>query len=465
MRPNKEEKEKEKEREKEKEEGKEEEEKIVKEIMKMGADEVELMRSYTKNISFFSSKEKTYSIYSEREYALRVILDKSIGFLYFNRPSSDIIDIAFKMAKSAEPNPQWKSLPLSQKVDFVSDLFDKRMLDIEVEDLFEGLSFSVKNDSRIKSYESGGFIKTNTRSIVNSHGVDLSEKSSKAGIFISFKVKDVHGTGTGFKSDSGINYNFDAQHLSEKAYERAVRSLRKVKIDNEESNVIIAPVPFSNIAVNSIVPSFLGDNVQHGVSLMSGKLGEKIASTTVNLIEDPTIPKAPQSRSFDDEGSPARKVHIIKKGILDGFLYDSFYGNRASGSTGNSVRYSKYRGKNLRFPPQVAATSLYLYGESSPFSELLEEMKRGIIVEGVANAHAVNPMTGFLSLPTTSGFLVENGDIKGATKPFIITGNSFDMIKDISAISTERKRTQTSLWPTVVDTGHVYTKSMRCIQF
>jgi predicted Zn-dependent protease len=198
---------------------------------------------------------------------------------------------------------------------------------------------------------------------------------------------------------------------------------------------------------------------------MSSKLGEKIASADISLVEDPTIPKVPQSRSFDDEGSPARKVHIIKNGILNGFLYDSLYGNRASGSTGNSVKFSKYRGKNLRFPPQVAATSLYLYRKSFPFFELLEEMKRGIIVEGVANVHAVNPMTGFLSLPVTSGFLVEKGDIKGATKPFIITGNSFDMIKDIPAISTERKRTQTSLWPTVVDTGHVYTKSLKCIQF
>lgn len=449
------------------EKGKEEKEreKIVKEIMKMGADEVELMKSYTKNISFFSSKEETYSIYSEHEYALRVILDKSVGFLYFNRPSSDVINLAFKMAKSAEPNPQWKSLPLSQEVDFVSDLFDKTMLDIGIEDLFEGLRFSVKNDSKKKSYESGGFIKINTRSIVNSHGMDLSEKSSKAGIFISFKVKDVHGTGTGFKSDSGISYNFDAQSLSEKAYENAVKSLKKIKIDDEESNVIIAPVPFSNITANSIVPSFLGDNVQHGVSLMGGKLGEKIASADISLVEDPTVPKVPQSRSFDDEGSPARKVHIIKEGTLNGFLYDSFYGNCASGSTGNSVRYSKYRGKNLRFPPQVAAISLYLHGKSFPFSELLEEMKRGIIVGGVANAHAVNPMTGFLSLPVTSGFLVENGVITGATKPFIITGNSFDMIKEISAISTERKRTQTSLWPTVVDTGHVYTKSLKCIQF
>lgn len=443
----------------------EEGKKIVKEIMKMGADEVELIESHTKNISFFSSKEKTYSIYSEREYALRVILDKSMGFLYFNKPSLNVTNLAFKMAKSAEPNPRWKSLPLPQKVDFVSGLFHKAMLDIEIEDLFEGLSFSVKHDSRTKSYESGGFIKINTRSIVNSHGIDLSEKSSKAGIFISFRVKSAQGTGVGFKSDSGINYNFDAQKLSEKAYKEAVKSLKKTKIEDEESNVIIAPVPYSNITVNSIVPSFLGDNVQHGVSLMGKELEKKIAPADLNLIEDPTIPRAPQSRSFDDEGSPARKVHIIKNGILNGFLYDNFYGNLTSGSTGNSVRYSKYRGKNLRFLPQVAATSLYLHGKSFPFLELLEEMKRGVVVEGVANVHAVNPMTGFFSLPVTSGFLVENGEITGGIKPFIITGNSFDMIKGISAISTERKRTQTSLWPTVVDTGHVYTKSLKCVQF
>ena len=455
------EKKKGKDKQKQKEEIKEE--KIVKEIMKMGADEVELIKSYTKNISFFSSKEKTYSIYSEHEYALRVILDKCVGFLYFNRPSPDIKTLAFKMAKSAEPNPQWEHLPLPQDVDFVPGLFDKTMLQIDIEDLFEGLRFSVKNDSRAKSYESGGFIKINTRSIINSHGINVSEKSSKAGMYISFKVKNAHSTGIGFKSDSGINYNFDAQDLSERAYEKAVTSLKKTKIDDEKS-IIIAPVPFSNIAVNSIVPSFLGDNVQHGVSLMGGKVGEKIASD-ISLVEDPTVPKVPQSRSFDDEGSPAKKVHIIKKGILHGFLYDSFYGNRASGSTGNSVRYSKYRGKNLRFLPQVAATSLYIHGKSYPFSELLEEIKTGIIIEGVANAHAVNPMTGFLSLPVTYGFLVEKGDITGATKPFIITGNSFDMIKGIPAMSTERKRTQTSLWPTVVDTGHVYTTSLKCIQF
>jgi PmbA protein len=447
-------------RERREEEGKN----MVKEIMKMGADEVELIESHTQNISYFSSKEKRYSMYSEGEYALRVILNKSMGFLYFNRPSLDIATLAFKMARSAEPNPRWKHLPLPQKVDFVSGLFHTAMEDIEIEDLFEGLDFSVTPDRRIKSYESGGFIKITTRSLINSHGIDLSEKSSKAGIFISLRVGNTQGTDVGIASDSGINHHFDAQKLSEQAYEEAVKSLEKTKIEDGESNIIMAPVPFSNITVNSIVPSFLGDTVYHGVSIMGNQLGKKISSDDITLIEDPTIPGVPQSKSFDDEGSPAQKIHIIQKGILNGFLYDTFYGNLASGSTGNSVRYSKYRGKNLRFLPQIAATALYLHGKSLPFCELLEEMNRGVVVKEVANVHAVNPMTGFFSLPVTSGFFVEDGEITGGIKPFILTGNSFDMIKDISAISTERKRTQTSLWPTVVDTGHVYTRSLTGIQ-
>jgi len=436
---------------------------IVKDIMSMGADEVELMESHTENISFFSSKEKKYSLYSEHEYALRVILDKSIGFLYFNTPTSDIASLAFKMAKSAGPNPRWKSLPLPQKVDFVPGLFHESMEDIEITDLFEGLKFSIKEDARIQRVESGGFITINTRSITNSHGLNLSEKSSKTGMYTSCRVKSDQGSGVGFKSDSGIIYDFDAQSLAEYAYEEAVTSLKKTKIEDGETNVVIAPVPFSNIIVNSAVPSFLGDSVQEGVSLMGNELKKKIAPAHFNLIEDPTIPGRSQSRSFDDEGSPAQKVPIIQKGMLNGFLYDTLYGNLTSGSTGSCVRYSKYRGKNLRFLPQIAATALSIQGTSYPLCEVLQEMKRGVILGGVANVHAVNPMTGFFSLPVTSGFSVEHGEITGGIKPFLITGSSFEMIKGISAISTERKRTQTSLWPTVVDTGHIHTQSLTCV--
>ena len=74
--------------------------------------------------------------------------------------------------------------------------------------------------------------------------------------------------------------------------------------------------------VSMLEDCFLADNVHKGRSLLSGKLGCKIASDVVNLIDDATLKKGMGSYLFDGEGVPGQRTTLLSRGILNGFLYN-----------------------------------------------------------------------------------------------------------------------------------------------
>ena len=65
------------------------------------------------------------------------------------------------------------------------------------------------------------------------------------------------------------------------------------------------------------------DFIRKGTSLFTGKLGQKVASDLVTVIDDGTMANARGSLNVDDEGNPAQFKVLIERGELKGYMYDS----------------------------------------------------------------------------------------------------------------------------------------------
>ena len=65
-----------------------------------------------------------------------------------------------------------------------------------------------------------------------------------------------------------------------------------------------------------------GDFNRKGTSVFSGKIGEKVASNGVTIIDDGTIKNRRGSITIDDEGIPSKRNILIEDGILKSYMQD-----------------------------------------------------------------------------------------------------------------------------------------------
>src|SRR5262249_8343844 len=97
------------------------------------------------------------------------------------------------------------------------------------------------------------------------------------------------------------------------------------------------------------------DQVLKGRSFLAKKVGERMASTCVTIMDDGRLPRGLGTSPFDAEGLPTQTTTVVKDGVLQGFLYDSTSGRKAGkASTGNAGRPS-YKGL-----PEPESTNFFI---------------------------------------------------------------------------------------------------------
>jgi PmbA protein len=172
--------------------------------------------------------------------------------------------------------------------------------------------------------------------------------------------------------------------------------------------------------------SLSGKTLAEGKSRLAGKLGARIASDLVTIVDDPTLEGGPASRPFDAEGTPARRTEIVSQGVLRSFLHNSDTARRTGqANTGHASRsYASTLG--------VAPSNFML--ETGAGVELTD----GVIVTDLMGVHAgANPITGDASLQGL-GLRVEGGETRPVDN-FALSFNLFTLLERIDAIGSESK--------------------------
>ena len=67
-----------------------------------------------------------------------------------------------------------------------------------------------------------------------------------------------------------------------------------------------------------------GDAIYRRSSFLLDRLGQRVASELVTLVDDPLLPGGPGSRPFDGDGLPARRNVVVERGELRTWLLDTY---------------------------------------------------------------------------------------------------------------------------------------------
>ena len=169
-------------------------------------------------------------------------------------------------------------------------------------------------------------------------------------------------------------------------------------------------------------------SVAKGLSVYTGKVGQKIASPLVTAIDDGSIPGEWGSFNIDDEGTKSQRNVLIENGVLKGYMVDKLNGRRMNADTTGSGRRQSYR-----YAPTSRMSNTFIDNGKSTPEEIISNTEKGIYAKHMGGG-SVNPSTGEFNFSVMEGYIVENGKIKDPVRGATLIGKGIDVLNKIDMV-------------------------------
>ncbi len=203
------------------------------------------------------------------------------------------------------------------------------------------------------------------------------------------------------------------------AAQRTVARLNARSIPTTRVPVLFDP-PIAAGLIHHFLSAISGGVLYREASFLCGALGEQIFPTWMNIEDNPFLLKGMASCNADNDGVQTQQRHLIKDGILQGYLLSVYTGRRLKmASTGNAG----------------GAHNVLVQSGPDDLPALLRKMDRGLYVTELMG-QGVNIVTGDYSRGA-SGFWVENGHIQFPVENITIAGNLKEMFAHVVAVGND----------------------------
>jgi TldD protein len=174
-----------------------------------------------------------------------------------------------------------------------------------------------------------------------------------------------------------------------------------------------------------------GDFNRKGSSAFSGRLGQRVASPGVTVVDDGTLPGRRGSLSVDDEGTPTQRTVLIEDGVLRGYMQDSLNA-RLLGMplTGNARRESF---AHITLPRM---TNTYMLAGPHDPQAIIASVPKGIYASNFGGGQ-VDITSGKFVFSAAEAYLIENGKITHPVKGATLIGNGPDALTRVTMIGND----------------------------
>lgn len=280
-------------------------------------------------------------------------------------------------------------------------------------------------DPRIENSEGAGFeTHIGTRAFVNSRGFAGSYRTSTCGLSV-VPVAKQNGS---MERDYWYTSAREAARLESpeevgrRAAERALRRLGARKVATQKVPVIFEPRTARSL-LGDLFDAVNGGAIYRHASFLAGKLGEKIGSESLTVIDDATLPGLFGTSPFDDEGVPSRRTVVIERGVLRSYLLNTYTARKLDlKTTGNASR-------GLAGNAGVGPGNFYLQAGTVSEEKLIAGVRQGLYITELIGASA-NTVTGDYS-SGAAGLWIENGELAYPVSGITVAGNLVQMLMDL----------------------------------
>ncbi len=233
------------------------------------------------------------------------------------------------------------------------------------------------------------------------------------------------GRNQGYEMFEGVDLKAFGAEISK----TAVTMLHADEIAGGKMTVVVHNGFGGVLLHEACVHSLEATSVAKGVSVFTGKLGQKIASDVVTAIDDGTLTNSWGSLNYDDEGNPTQRNVLIENGILKSYLVDyrnSFTMNHPVTGSGRRQSY--------KYSPTSRMTNTFFAPGKSTFEEIISNTKFGLFAKKMGGG-SVDPSTGEFNFAVNEGYLIEDGKITKPVKGATLVGSGAEVLMNIDMVA------------------------------
>ena len=236
----------------------------------------------------------------------------------------------------------------------------------------------------------------------------------------------------------GGRYSY-AELLADGRPERFAREALRQALVNLEA--VDAPAGLMPVVLGSGWPGVLlheavghgleGDFNRKGTSTYAGRMGQRVASPGVTIVDDGTLPGRRGSLNIDDEGTPTACTTLIEDGVLVGYMQDTLNA-RLMGMrpTGNGRRES------FAHLPMPRMTNTYMLAGTHDPEEMIRSVKKGLYAVNFGGGQ-VDITSGKYVFSATEAYLIEDGRITAPVKGATLIGNGPETMQRVKMIGND----------------------------
>ncbi|MEO0095424.1 MAG: TldD/PmbA family protein [candidate division WOR-3 bacterium] len=407
-------------------------------VLKTRVDQAEIhyYESFSNEIAFQNGKLTELEGTIQSGYSLRIIKNNILGFAYtknLNNPELLLEGAISSLKANTKTNLKFPE----NKDDHKLNNYDPKIEKVTNEQVVEECKRVIdklkeKIDAKIDARVVYG---TEKIQIMNTNGTEISDNFSTYTLICGVVFPN---TANGlYYLLKGKKFTPTPETELNNMIEMYQKALAEKKINSGKMKVLFLPTALYALLWR-LQSGTAGSNIYYKKSPLINKINEKIFSEKLTIYDDPHNEEYPFARTFDDEGTPTKKLMIVEKGVLRNFYYDLFYADKMGVSpTGNGYKGAMWGGEYAALKPMPGLEHLVIEPGTKSLEEMIGLVDRGVIVAGALGAHSGNIPNGDFSIGIDPCLYVENGEIIGRAKNTMIAGNIYDVMKNVVEVENK----------------------------
>ena len=221
------------------------------------------------------------------------------------------------------------------------------------------------------------------------------------------------------------------QRFAREAARQATLKLAAVDAPAGVMTVVLGPGWPGILLHEAIGHGLEGDFNRKGTSAFAGRLGQKVASELVTVIDDGTMPNRRGSLNVDDEGTPTGRTVLIEKGVLTGYLQDRLNARlMGMAPTGNGRRES------FAHPPLPRMTNTFMLAGEEDAGEIIRSVRHGLYAVAFGGGQ-VDITSGKFVFSASEAYLIEDGRITAPVKGATLIGHGPDVLTRVTRVGND----------------------------
>ncbi|HVL87423.1 MAG TPA: TldD/PmbA family protein [Candidatus Thermoplasmatota archaeon] len=417
---------------------------VVEAALAEGAQHAEAFVQATDGVAARIDRDSVQGVESARErgVGLRVVVRGRYGFAYATSDADlrRLVSSAIAAARRGRPGgsfPEPSRLPAAPRTydPAVARATPARLCAA----LLRELSAAHRTHALVRLAGGGATASVERVALANDHGLAVEERGTHASVSAYAILRDGAGpatTGHEFKQSRFVDAL--SAPVGRAAASLAVRSRRPRAAPRGRVRMVLSPEVGAELLELALRGLRL-EPLRRGQSPFRAKPGEKVASPSVSIVDDPLLPGGLAAGAFDDDGFPARRHEIVREGTRVGHFASLADGWRyAEPPQGSSLRAAG-GDRSYRSLPVAVGRCLRIEGPRRTRSDLLREARGGVLVRDVIGVHTANSATGEFQVTSTLLFSLRGGEEGPALRPVVVSGSVKSFLAGIRALSREEK--------------------------